>query len=313
MNLRGLDLNLLVILDALLDEAHVTRAADRLALSQPAASSALERCRHLFADPLLERVGRRMRLTPRAQALRAPLKEILAQVDGLVDRSPRALGQLSQVVRIAMADVPAAMVLPALHARLVESAPGVDLVVPPWYGSDAELAQLRSGEIDLALSVFPPLGAEFRRHELHRETYAVAMRKGHPAARSFDLERWLAYPHLLISGRGDRSGPLDDALARIGRQRRIGMVLPSFLIALPLLHSSDHIALLPRTCFAMSGAENLLMREPPLAVEGFPLHLAWHARRDQDPAVRHVAALLQDIIAGLVKTVERRARSRRSP
>ena len=293
MNLRRLDLNLLVILDALLDECHVTRAADRLALSQPATSNALERCRDLFEDPLLERVGRGMRLTTKAQALRGPLKAALAQVGAIVDDTPPALDTLSQVVRIAMADVAAALVLPDLQRALAETAPHIDIVIPPWHGADGVLAQLRSGEVDLALSTLPQLGAEFRRHELRRDAYVVAMRKGHPAARNFNLDRWLAYPHILISGRGDRSGPLDDALARIGRERRVGIVLPSFLMALPMLHASDYICLLPEGCLAVEAAEGLVRRVPPIAVEDSPVHLVWHMRRDADIAVQHVAGLLR--------------------
>jgi DNA-binding transcriptional LysR family regulator len=312
MNLRRLDLNLLVVLDALLDECHVTRAADRLALSQPATSNALERCRDLFEDPLLERVGRGMRLTAKAQALRAPLKAALAQVGALVDDAQPALDTLSQVVRIAMADVAAAFLLPDMQRALAETAPGIDLVIPPWHGADGVLAQLRSGEVDLALSTLPQLGPEFRRHELRRDVYLVAMRKGHPAARNFDLDRWLAYPHILISGRGDRSGPLDDALSRIGRERRVGIVLPSFLMALPMLHASDYICLLPESCLAVDAAKGLVHRVPPIPVEEVGLHLAWHMRRDADVAVQYVAGLLRTTVASAGRRLSptRRKRSR---
>jgi hypothetical protein len=107
MNLRTLDLNLLVVLDALLDEAHVGRAADRLGLSQPAASAALQRCRHAFRDELLERGRGTMRLTPKAETLRAPLKSLLAGVTELMDPPEIPLADICQTLRITAADYPA--------------------------------------------------------------------------------------------------------------------------------------------------------------------------------------------------------------
>ena len=110
MNLRSIDLNLLVILDALLDEAHVSRAAARLNLSQPATSSALDRCRHLFGDPLLERGKGGMRLTARAQALRDPLKNLLAGIAAVVDAPEDPLAAIRQTVRIITADHPGILI-----------------------------------------------------------------------------------------------------------------------------------------------------------------------------------------------------------
>ncbi|CAN0567239.1 unnamed protein product, partial [Ectocarpus sp. 12 AP-2014] len=118
MNLRSLDLNLLVVLDALLDEAHVSHAADRLGMSQPAASAALQRCRYLFRDELLERGRGTMHLTPKAEALRAPLKSLLAEVVNLVDSPKVPLADISQTVRIAMADYPAVVVTAPLQREL---------------------------------------------------------------------------------------------------------------------------------------------------------------------------------------------------
>lgn len=297
MNLRRIDLNLLVVLDALLDEAHVTRAATRLALSQPAASSALDRCRHLFGDPLLERAGGAMKLTPKAEALRGPLRALLADVEAVISPPAQDLATLRRAVRIVMADHPAAMLAPALLADLAVSAPGIDLVIQPWHGAAAALDSLARGDSDLAVSVFPAVDSAFRREQLLFETYVVAMRAGHPAAEGFDLERWLAWPHVLVSGRGETRGALDQALAAHGRERRVGVVVPSFGMAPPLLLATDLVAMLPRRCLPTQGREAFAVFEPPIAVEGFPLHMAWHARRDDDLAVRHVAALVRAHLA----------------
>jgi len=293
MNLRSIDLNLLVILDALLDEAHVTRAANRLGLSQPATSSALDRCRYLFQDPLLERRKGGMRLTQKALALREPLKRLLNEVTVILDPPAVALADIKQTVRIVMADHPAVIVTRSLFSQLADTAPGIDLVIMPWHGAADVTERLARGEVDLAVSVLPPLGPQFQRVELLFETYVVAMRRKHPAARRFDLDTWLAYPHILVSGRGDRHGALDDVLAAQGRSRRVGLVMPSFLMVPPTLGSSDMIALLPRHCLPPDHEKTLAVFEPPVSVEGFPLHLAWHRRRDQDQAVQHIAQLIR--------------------
>ncbi len=296
MNLRSIDLNLLVVLDALLDEGHVSRAAARLGLSQPATSSALDRCRHLFGDPLLERGRGVMRPTPKAEGLRAPLKALLAQVEAVLDPPAVDVAAISQVVRIVMADHPAVAVVGPLHERLGRSAPGIDLVVQPWHGAAAALDLLARGAADLAVSVFPALDPTFRRRDLLDERYVVLMRRGHPAARRFDLERWLAFPHVVVSGRGDTRGALDDVLARQGRTRRVGLVVPSFLMVPPLVAGSDLIAMLPSRCLPAAARRDFVVRDPPIPVDGFPLHLAWHVRRDRDPAVRHVAGLIEALL-----------------
>ncbi|MDP3418678.1 LysR family transcriptional regulator [Falsiroseomonas sp.] len=295
MKLRGVDLNLLVILDALLEEAHVSRAADRLGLSQPATSSALERCRQLFGDRLLERAAGGMRRTPRAEALRPRLKDALAGLGGVLDLPEVPLAALRQTVRLLMADSLAARLLGPLVAALSRSASGLDVVVQPWQGAPAALEGLARGTLDLAVSVIPPSGPDLRREELLREEYVVAMRSGHPALEGFDLERWLAFPHVLVSARGEMRGALDEALARQGRVRRVGCVVPHFLLVPPLLLGSDLIALLPGGSILGAMREGLAVLQPPVAVEGFPIHLALHRRREGDAAVRHVAATLRSV------------------
>lgn len=290
MNLRGLDLNLLVILDALLDEAHVSRAADRLGLSQPAASAALQRCRHLFRDELLERGRGTMSLTAKAQALRAPLKSLLAGVTELVDPPEVPLAEIRQTLRITTADYPALIVIAPLQRELQRVAPGVDLVIQPWHGADAARAALVDGSSDLAISVFPPAEDDLHREELLTERYMAAMRTGHPAAASFDLAAWLSYPHILVSGRGDTRTPIDAELANRGLSRRVGLVVPNFQMVPELLRGSDMIALFPSRVLAEF--EGLASFPPPLPVPGFALHLAWHRRRAKDAALQCVAAIL---------------------
>ncbi|MDX3925324.1 MAG: LysR family transcriptional regulator [Shinella sp.] len=297
MNLRSIDLNLLVVLDALLDEAHVSRAAERLNLSQPAASSALERCRHLFGDSLLERGGGTMRLTPKAEALREPLKNLLADIRAVVDPPEEPLAEIRQTVRVLTADHPAVSIIGPLQENLARTAPGIDIVIQPWHGAPTALDALAKGASDLALSVFPTIDeADFHREELLYERYLILMRKAHPAGDGFDLDHWLAYPHILVSGRGENRSPLDDALARQGRTRRVGIVVPSFMMVPPLVRDSDMIAMIPSHCVPADAASDFAVLPPPIPVEGFPLHLAWHRRRDRDAAVQHVASIIRETL-----------------
>jgi DNA-binding transcriptional LysR family regulator len=164
VNLRTLDLNLLVILDALLDEGHVSRAAERLGLSQPATSAALERCRGIFGDPLLERRGGGMKLTAKAEALRDPLRAVLGGVIGLVDPAEPDLTSIDQVVRLIMTDYPAVVLARTLLPKLRATGPGINLVVLPWHGGGDAAERLRHRRI----------GHPVRRQR--HPTFAVAVR-----------------------------------------------------------------------------------------------------------------------------------------
>lgn len=294
MNLRSVDLNLLVVLDALLDEKHVSRAADRVGLSQPAASAALQRCRHLFCDELLERGRGTMRRTPKADSLRAPLKALLASATELIDPPQVPLAEIKTTMRLTMADLPALLVIEPLLADLSVSAPGIDVILQPWHGLEATVRALVDGATDIAVSVFPPADDELHREVLSEETYAVVMRADHPAACDFDLERWLAFPHVVVSGRSQGRTPMDSELERQGLRRRIGLVVPTFGMVPPLLRSTDLIAMLPRRMVA--NVSDLTVLDPPIPAEGFTLSLAWHHRRAHDHALQYVAERLIDLL-----------------
>jgi DNA-binding transcriptional LysR family regulator len=294
MNLRGIDLNLLVVLDALLDEAHVSRAAHRLNLSQPAVSSALQRCRSLFGDPLLERGRGGMTRTPLAETLRAPLRSILAEVETLLDPEEMPLDRIERVVRITTADDPAALLACPLVEALGQTAPGITVVFRPWLGQDAARRELLDGDTDIAIAVFDHEIENVEIRPLLDAEYMVAMCKGHPAASGFDLEAWLAWPHVVVSGRGDLRTPLDSRLAGMGYRRRVGLVIPSFQLVPAVLASSDLIAMLPRQTIAAQAHLDLAVFPPPFAVEGFTLNLAWHVRQTRDHAVQHVLEIVRE-------------------
>lgn len=296
-SLRTMDLNLLVVLDVLLEEAHVTRAAERLAMSQSAASNALERCRRLFGDALLQRIGPRMKLTPKAQSLRAPVKQALLSVEVLLGPPEANLATLEATVRVGMADALVATVVGPLQQHLQRTAPRITLAYLPWQGAGELLHRLERGELDLVVSVLPPVSGSLRRVELLEEHYLVAMRQGHPAARGFNLDRWLRYPHVMVSSRGDVRSPLDDTLQlRWKRERHVGVVVPNFLAALQLVEQSDYLAMLPSRALPPSARFRLKALPPPIDVEGFTLHMAWHERTDGNIATQHVAETLRTVV-----------------
>jgi DNA-binding transcriptional LysR family regulator len=294
MNLRGIDLNLLVVLDALLDEAHVSRAAHRLNLSQPAVSSALQRCRDIFGDRLLERGRGGMTRTPLAETLRAPLRSILAEVETLLDPEDMPLDRIERVVRITTADDPAAQLVCPLVEGLARSAPGITVAFRPWLGQDAVARELLDGDTDLAIAVFDREIENIESRTLFDVEYVVAMRKGHPAAATFDLDAWLAYRHVVVSGRGHFRTPLDPQLAVMGYRRRVGLVVPSFQLVPAVLAATDMMAILPRQSVAAHAHLGLVVFPLPVAVDGFTLKLAWHARQNLDSAVQHVCRIVRE-------------------
>lgn len=305
MNLRSVDLNLLVILDVLLDEAHVSRAARRLNLSQPAVSAALQRCRHLLGDELLDRGRGTMHRTARADALRGPLKSLLAGVQDLIEPAEVPLAELQRIVRITAADLPTAMIAGSLLEELGQTAPHVSVVFQPWHGADAAAAALRNGDTDIAISVFDGADDEIERLILLEETYVVAMRRDHPAAEDFDLNAWLAWPHVVVSGRGEMRTPLDAQLAALGRHRQVGLVVPSFQLVPDLLARTSLLSIMPVHSLRQHARHALLGLEPPLTVEGFPLHLAWHSRQSTDRVLRHVRSIVSGIFGRMADTDDR--------
>ncbi|KTE07927.1 LysR family transcriptional regulator [Sphingopyxis sp. H115] len=300
MNLRTIDLNLLVILDALLDEAHVSRAAQRLGLTQPAVSAALQRCRALFDDPLLERGRAIMRRTPRGEALRAPLKALLGDVEALVDPPAIPLDQIRQTVRLMIADQIAALLLPPLLARLAATAPGIDLVVRGWRGAGQAATDLLGGDVHLAMSLFDREVEGIDRRHILDEHYVVVMRRDHPAADAFTLDAWLAFPHVVVSGSGETRTPFDARLEALGHRRRVGIVVPSFMMVPDILFATDYIAMMPAHAIPDGLQHAIAVRHPPLAVDGFPLHLAWASRARGDSGLMHVMNELADLVAARV-------------
>lgn len=282
-DLRTLDLNLLKTLDALLDERSVTRTAARLALTQPAVSGMLNRLRDYFGDPLFVRAPHGIVPTTRAEELAAPVKRILADIDVLLQ--PVSFDPITANLTFTLAATDYALravVVPFIAALKVQ-APSIRVRVVP-VEPDRLVAQLEQGKIDLALLTPHTTPDELHSRALYDERYVCMMRADHPdAGKPLTPDRFCALEHVLVSYEGEGfHGVTDDALAKMGRKRHVGLSVSSFLVLPDVLAISDMIAVVPERM-----AENrtgIFVCDTPVAVQGFTKSMAWHGRTHRNPA-----------------------------
>jgi DNA-binding transcriptional LysR family regulator len=296
VNLRTLDLNLLVTLDVLLAEHNVTRAAERLNFSQPSVSVHLAKLRDVFEDPLLLPGPRGMRPTARAEALREPLREALDALERAVaPASPFDPAVATHTWRVAASDyAESTAILPAL-AGLRAAAPGTRLAV-------VEAAPLRiakqaeRGEIDLAFHTSEGAPEGLRRRVLFAERYVLAGRADHPRLkRRPTLAQFCKFEHVIVSPVGGGFvGVTDEVLAKAGLTRKVALSVPHFLFMLSALASTDLVGMLPERLVRGCGA--LRTVEPPVEVPGYEMAMLWHERSHRDPAHQW----LREHIAGSV-------------
>lgn len=280
------DLSLLLALDALLQEANVTRAARRLGLSTPAASHALARIRERLGDPILVRAGRRMVLTPRAERLRP-------QVRSLVEDARRALSpeaafsprSLARTFTIFSTDHVLLVLGPVVDRILREEAPGVSLRFLPSLMED--WVPLRDGAADLSVCLLGHFPSEFRTRKLFTDRFACVIREDHPSVgRTLTLDEYLALDHVVVAPLGLQS-QVDAVLAARGLTRRVRRTVPYFLSGLLMAAESDDVVTVSdRAARALAGTLGLRLVEPPLPLAPYSLHLLWHPRMEEDPANR---------------------------
>ncbi|MCE4069017.1 MULTISPECIES: LysR family transcriptional regulator [Pseudomonas] len=287
MNMNTFDLNLLRVLDALLRERNVSRAAERLSLSQPAVSNALNRLRELLDDPLLVRVGRAMQPTPRALELEAPIRDALQRIgQSLAGGDTFDPARSRQRFTMALTDYVEALCMPHLLESLGSAAPGMGLSIQhltPTLPAEA----LDKGNLDLVLGRFEELPARFQRRPWASETLRLLARRGHPQVNGgIDLQTFLGQRHLWVSG-GQTKGMVDQWLASQGLKREIAYTTPNYLQAAHLVASTDLLTVLP-TRLATYFAELLPLQvlELPFDVGQFHLELVYLAQRERDAALQ---------------------------
>lgn len=291
-DIRSVDLNLLKALDALLDERNVTRAAQRLSLTQPAVSGMLTRLRETFDDPLFVRTQRGIAPTLRALELAAPIKQILADVQTLLQPPAFEPASAQMVLNIAATDYALQVVVTPFLTELRRKAPGIRVAILP--AQDPRLqAQLERGDIHLALITPENTPPDLHAHRLFDERYVCVMRQSHPdaAGKRLSMKRFCALDHALVSYTGGSfRGVTDDALAALGHERRVTLSVTSFLVLPKILIHSDLMAVVPERL--VRGVRGLAVFEPPLDIPGFTKTAAWHERTHRDPGHRWVRELL---------------------
>ncbi|GAA2326697.1 LysR family transcriptional regulator [Streptomyces kunmingensis] len=289
MNLRNIDLNLLVALDALLTERNVSRAGRRLGLSQPAASSALARLRKLFQDPLLVRRGREFTLTTEAERLAQPVREILSLVERTIANRPEFDPRTdTRMFRISASDYATLILLSPFMQYAAAEAPGVTIHVIPRSSDPRQL--LRTGEADLVIEPRELLGdTSFPSQGLFSDRWLCAVDAAHPAAPQgrLSLEAYLQLPHCVYSIGPDRELDFaDQHLARLGTQRRIELTVESFLLVPFLIRGTTLASLvLERAARQLAAAATGIQLLPaPLPLPDIHETMHWHPGHDTDPA-----------------------------
>lgn len=290
-DLRTLDLNLLKTLDALLDERSVTRAAARLSLTQPAVSGMLTRLRDNFGDPLFIRAPHGMVPTLRAQQLAPVVKQILNDINTLLQ--PAQFDPLTAdfTFTLAATDYALKAVVVPFIAALKVRAPMIRVRVIP-VEPERLTTQFEQGKIDLALLTPSTTPGDLHSRTLYEERYVCMLRADHPDARApLSLDRFCALEHILVSYEGESFwGVTDDALAKVGRKRRVGLSVSSFLVLPEVLAISDMIAVVPSRL--ASARASICVQEPPVAIHGFTKNMSWHERNHRDPAQQWLRELL---------------------
>jgi DNA-binding transcriptional LysR family regulator len=301
MNLFGIDLNLLVVFDALMTERQVTRAGERLGLSQPATSNALARLRSATKDELFVKSGGKLHPTPIATALAQQIQPALSQIQkALSTAQPFDPMTSDRVFKIGMSDYVEFVLLPPLSKKLGTVAPHIKIQVRS--GSREErLALLDSGEIDLICGLFPNKIAVHQKQLLFDEQFVCVCRRDHPSiGDSLSLEEYVHANHLLVSVQEDRVGRVDILLAQRNLTRNIAVSTPHFLVAPSILAQTNLVATLAdRVAKEFAPILNLKILPCPLPLKGFPVFMRWHQSLNDHAA----NAWLRNIVAEVATNV----------
>jgi DNA-binding transcriptional LysR family regulator len=300
MNLASTDLNLLVAFDALMAERSVTRAGQRIGLGQPGMSAALARLRATFRDELFVRTpGKPMRPTKRAIALHAPVAEILARVSRVLDaRTTFDPATARASIRIATGDPAGTLVAPRLLRLLSTTAPGINIRLLALDKRDA-FDQLDRGDIDLVFASFTNLPKRIRRERLFTDTYVCVVRREHARRairQAIDLETYVTKPHILMTLAGDDRGIVDEALAKLGRRRRVAVTVPNTYLIPRLVAETGMISHLPRRIAAeVLRGSDLVMLSPPVALPEWHIDMYWGAASASEPTASWIRSQVSEI------------------
>jgi DNA-binding transcriptional LysR family regulator len=309
IDLSRADLNLFVLFEAVMEELHVGRAAERLNLTASAVSHGLKRLRTLLDDPLFLKTPRGVTPTQRATELAPSIAELLARTRSIVgSAAPFEPQTTTRRFSIAAPDGVSAVFLAPLMRALAAAAPKVGIsfrqLLPRVHNATAELAwrdtfgALDAREMDIAVIPLPDAPARFHTRTIFAEDFVIAMRKGHPYARRPGLERYLRMQHLVVSHTGDPHGAVDAVLEQEGLSRTVAVTVPNFMFALATLAETDFIAALPARFVAIHGGRFGIISTPsPVKLPTYQLTL-----------VTPQVAMMDAGVAWMVETIAEAAR-----
>lgn len=301
MDFKGLDLNLLVVLDVLLDEKNITRTGQRIHLSQSATSGALARLREFFEDEILVQVGHRMVLTPLGDDLVKPVKDLLLQARAVIDKTPGFSAATStRRFTLMLSDYVATILLPSAIQRMQQEAPSVSLELVTLADSPTEM--LERGDVDFLILPEEYLPATHPSEELFKDKYACAVWAKNPqVGETISMEQYLSMGHVAVRFGKQRTESLDDwFLTRSGHMRRVELITMDFNLMPQLLIGTSRIATMHRR-LADHYAQHLPLRilDPPIEMPTLVEKLSWHSYRDQDPGHLWFRKILREAAAAM--------------
>jgi DNA-binding transcriptional LysR family regulator len=288
MDIHRIDLNLLVVLEAIYTEGGLTRAAERLSVTQPAISYALGRLRDLLGDPLFVREGHTMVPTPFTRNMIEPLRRALRSVESTLNDMKRFDPAVAERrFTLGCRDSLESRVLPRLMNRISRQAPRVELATVHFSRRDVK-ADLASGRLDVVTDVVLPMSRHIHRQRLNDDRLAVVARRGHPEIQgALTLDEYLGQKHILVSSRPTGPGAEDFELGRHGLQRRVVLRCRHYFAALRVVAETDLVVTMPQR---MAQVVNQHMDNQilpfPIEVPSHDTYLLWHANLDNDPANR---------------------------
>jgi len=299
MNLKDVDLNLLVVFNELHKHGRVSAAAESLGISQPGVSNALARLRKLLGDELFLRTSRGMVPTPYAESLAQPIADALAALHGTLNaRVAFDPARSERAFVIGVNDVGETYFLPRLMRALDQVAPGVTIRTVRTTSIDVP-DEMESGRMDLAMGFLPGLKGGFFQRRLFRQPYVCIFRQDHPLARSgVSARQFRAAEHVAIVSEGTGHGVVDEVIARAGIRRRLRLTVPHFMAVGPVLQATDMIAVVPqRFADCACGPFGLASAPCPVKIPESVINVFWHARNHREAANQWLRQVVVDVFA----------------
>ncbi|CAB3880481.1 LysR family transcriptional regulator [Achromobacter mucicolens] len=299
MNLKDVDLNLLVVFNELHKHGRVSAAAESLGISQPGVSNALARLRKLLGDELFLRTSRGMVPTPYAESLAQPIADALAALQGTLNaRVAFDPARSERAFVIGVNDVGETYFLPRLMRALDQVAPGVTIRTVRTTSIDVR-DEMERGRMDLAMGFLPGLKGGFFQRRLFRQPYVCIFRQDHPLARSgVSARQFRAAEHVAIVSEGTGHGVVDEVIARAGIRRRLRLTVPHFMAVGPVLQATDMIAVVPqRFADCACGPFGLASAPCPVKIPESVINVFWHARNHREAANQWLRQVVVDVFA----------------